>query len=123
MGRWRRTRLEAVRLPIGHLLNPVLDDLALAYAADPETVGRLLARHAAAVLDLDLAVVSETAADWEREVSAERAAATRGALLTESMTAQGHLNLDLTPDDADRLAHDLTRCAAVVRQNNSKDHR
>lgn len=61
----------------------VLDDLALAYALDPDTVGRLLTAHAATVTALDLATVTHDGNDATRAMRTAEAAGTREALLAE----------------------------------------
>ncbi|MGD6762076.1 hypothetical protein ACOKM5_24385 [Streptomyces sp. BH097] len=61
----------------------LFDDLALAYAADPAAIGRLLASHAARVIALDFAVVDDRTTDYERAMRAAEADATREALLAE----------------------------------------
>nr|WTB07425.1 hypothetical protein OG546_26310 [Streptomyces antimycoticus] len=62
---------------------PLLDKLALAYAQDPSTVGRLLAAHAVHVTALDLATVRDDATDADRAMCAAEADGTREALLGE----------------------------------------
>jgi len=59
----------------------LLDELAVAYAADPDTLARLLASHAARVLRLDRAAVDADTTDAERAMCAAEADGTRGALL------------------------------------------
>lgn len=124
MGLWRRTpRPGYVRLAIGEHLNPVIDELAVSYAADPVAVGRLLRGLADAVITLDAAVVDPHAADWQRAMAAEAVDAVRGALLGESLTAEGAMDMDLTPDQAERLAADLTREAAAQRRGSKENNR
>ncbi|WP_416964388.1 hypothetical protein [Streptomyces sp. Agncl-13] len=104
----------AVRLPVAHRTARVLDELALAYAQGPEDVGRLLALHAAHVVRLDHAVVSEDMAEYERNIRAAQADASREALLAEAPSADG-LDPLLGPDDAITLAGRITRFAARIR--------
>jgi pyrimidine deaminase RibD-like protein len=104
-----------VRLDLAILLAPVMDELALAYAADPEGVGRLLAAHAGHVVSADVAAVTG-APHWEVATVAAAANGTRGALLGQSMTACRGFGWDLTPDAADALARRLHYVAAEVRQ-------
>lgn len=60
-----------------------LDEVALAYAHNPDTLARLLAAHAANVLALDLAAVDATTPHYECAVRAATADGSRGALLAE----------------------------------------
>jgi hypothetical protein len=118
----RRLRPGRVLLPVGGHLNPIVDELALSFHASPVTVTRLLAALADAVLALDAVVIDPYAEDWQISMAAELVDATRAALLGESITAEGSLDMDLSPDDADVLATRLTACAAAARLN-SKDPR
>jgi hypothetical protein len=105
-----------VTLPVHDVLAPALDALAEVYAADPATVGAVLRRHAAAALALDLCAVDDAAAEWQRAMAAEQAAATRAALLR--LAGQpARLDLLMSPDAADALAADLTRTAAEARRH------
>ncbi|MFJ5143274.1 hypothetical protein [Streptomyces sp. NPDC088707] len=104
----------AVRLPVAAAITPLLDELAIAYADDPDMVGRLLAGHAAAVLSLDHAVVSDDTPDWERAMRAAEADGTREALLGGLESAE-RLDDVLGPDDAISLATALTKQAAHIR--------
>ncbi|WND36956.1 hypothetical protein RI578_22880 [Streptomyces sp. BB1-1-1] len=61
---------------------PSLDVIALAYAQNPNTVGRLLASHAARVIALDVAAVTDTP-DHQRAMRAAAANGTRDALLDQ----------------------------------------
>lgn len=105
-----------VRLPTGDLFAPALDALAEVYASDPETAGAVLRQHAAAALALDLCAVDEDAAEWQRAMAAERADATRGALLRLA-GKPARLDLLMTPDAADTLAANLTHAAAAARRH------
>ncbi|MEU9306924.1 hypothetical protein [Streptomyces sp. NPDC048256] len=102
----------AVRLPLAEHVDPLLDDLALAYAEDPDTLGRLLAAHAARVLALDFAMCSEDATDYGRAMRAAETDGTREALLDE---LPPQVDPTYAPDDAITLAGRITRCAAHIR--------
>jgi thioredoxin-like negative regulator of GroEL len=104
----------AVRLPVRAAAAPLLDDLALAYAQDPDTVGRLLAAHAARVVRLDHAVCSEDMPDHVRAMRAAEADGTREALLDECPTV-ADLDPLLDADQAVTLAGRITRLAARIR--------
>ncbi|KAA6215121.1 hypothetical protein CP973_00175 [Streptomyces albofaciens JCM 4342] len=108
----------AVRLPIAARAEQLLDDLALAYAEDADAVGRLLTAHAAAVVRLDHAVVSEDMPEYERAMRAAAADGSREALLAE---APGAASLDdlLAPDQAVTLAGRITRLAAHIRHTST----
>ncbi|MFB7461683.1 hypothetical protein [Streptomyces sp. NPDC056188] len=109
----------AVRLPIADAITaPLLDALAVAYAEDPEAVGRLLTVHAAAVLDHDYAECSDDATDYERAMRAAQADGTRAALLDE-LPAEHQTDPRLSPDDAVTLATRLTKHAAHIRNTRS----
>ncbi|WP_328361479.1 hypothetical protein OG800_26575 [Streptomyces sp. NBC_00445] len=103
----------AVRLPIADRAEQLLDALAVAYTADPDTVGHLLTHHGANVVRLDHAVVSKDMPEYERAMRAAEADGSREALLAEAPPAD---NLDdlLGPDDALTLARRITRLAAYV---------
>lgn len=101
----------AVRLPIAHRADPLLDELALAYAETPEVVGLLLAEHARNVRALDFAVCSPDMPEYERAMRAAAADGTREALLDE-MPSADELDDTLDAVAAIRLADDLTACAA-----------
>lgn len=103
----------AVRLPIGDYIAPLLDSLAVAYADDPDTLGRLLRKHAASVCAADHAAVSETATDYERAMRAAESDGSLDALL-------GHLDAawldpELTPDEAIAFGTRVTLLAARIR--------
>ncbi|WP_371796013.1 hypothetical protein [Streptomyces sp. NBC_01718] len=112
-----------VRIPIrDQVLAPVLDDLALAYAEDPVTVGHLLARHAGSVLRLDHAEVSEDMPDHERHMRATEADGTREALLAD-LPDEHQADPLLGPDDAITLGTRLTRLAAHIRHTSNRTSR
>lgn len=108
-----------VRLPLTDHAAPLLDELALAYAQDPDAVGRLLAAHAASVTALDYIACSEDAAEYERAMRAAQADATREALLDECPSATT-LDPLLGPDDAVTLGTRLTRQAAHIRNTKNR---
>lgn len=113
----------AVRLPIrDHITAPLLDDLAIAYAEDPATVGTLLLAHAAAVICLDAAVCDTDAAEADRAVRAAAADGTREALLDE-LPAEHQLDPTFPPDEAIALATHITRRAAHIRHMSTKEPR
>ncbi|MGW8876356.1 hypothetical protein [Streptomyces mirabilis] len=103
----------AIRLPIADRAEQLLDALAVAYTADPDTVGHLLTHHGANVVRLDHAVVSEDMPEHERAIRAAEADGSREALVAEAPPAD---NLDdlLGPDDALTLARRITRLAVYV---------
>lgn len=103
----------AVRLPVADRVAPLLDELALAYAEDPDTLGALLVAHGGAVAALDHAVFSTTGTDYGRTMRAAEADGTREALLGELDAADG-LDAALSPREAFRLADDLTSTAARI---------
>ncbi|GGW68219.1 hypothetical protein [Streptomyces griseoloalbus] len=111
-----------VRLPLTDHAAPLLDELALAYAQDPGAVGMLLLAHAAAVVCRDRAAVSEDATDYGRAMTAAEADGTREALLDECPAA-ATLDPLLSPDEAVTLGTRLTRQAAHIRNNRSKEPR
>ncbi|MGW2130422.1 hypothetical protein [Streptomyces coelicoflavus] len=113
----------AVRLPIRDAITaPLLDALAVAYAEDPQQLGRLLTAHAARVIALDLAAVDDTAADYERAVRAAEADGTRDALL-EELPIEHQLDPQYGPDAAIALATRITRHAAHIRHTSTKEPR
>ncbi|KUF19567.1 hypothetical protein [Streptomyces silvensis] len=109
-----------VRLPLAEHVDPLLDELALAYAQAPEDIGRLLAAHAASVVALDFAMCSDDATDYGRAVRATEADATREALLDDCPAA---VTVDplLAPDDAISLAGRITRVAAHIRHRTAQN--
>jgi hypothetical protein len=113
---------QAVRLPLGSRVAALLDDLALSYTADPDTVGRLLNAHAARVLRHDFAQVSEDVPDHVRAMRAAEADGTREALLDECPSAD-RLDDVLTPDESITLAGRLTRLAATIRNATTRSAR
>ncbi|MFF5582691.1 hypothetical protein [Streptomyces hygroscopicus] len=104
----------AVRLPIAARAETVLDDLALAYAEDPETVGALLAHHGENVRALDHAIYGHDVPEYERAMRAAAADGSREALVAEAPVAADLDDL-LAPDDAITLAGRITRLAAHIR--------
>ncbi|MEV2203766.1 hypothetical protein AB0E11_27920 [Streptomyces fradiae] len=116
----RTTDGRAVRLPVLAAAERLLDDLALAYAEDREAVGRLLTLHAAHVVRLDHAVVSEDMPDHVRAMRAAEADRSREALLAECPTATG-LDPLLDADQAVTLAGRLTRLAADIRHRTTPE--
>jgi hypothetical protein len=110
----------AVRLPLAEHVDPLLDELALAYAQDPDAVGRLLAAHAASVVALDYIACSDDATDYERAMRAAQADATREALLDDCPAAVA-LDPLLDPDDAISLAGRITRTAAHIRHRTAQN--
>lgn len=110
----------AVRLPLAERLAPVLDDLALAFAQDPETLAALLRGHAAAVVALDHAVCSEDTPDHVRSMRAAETDGTREALISECDAAY-RLDEQYTPDESIALATALTKHAAYIRHTSTKD--
>ncbi|MFE4328694.1 hypothetical protein ACFRQM_04345 [Streptomyces sp. NPDC056831] len=102
----------AVRLPVrDQLLAPLLDDLATAYAEDPPTLGTLLRAHAESLRRLNHAVFDT---DYEREIRAAEADATREALLDE-VPLDHQLDPLLLPDTAITFAGRITYLAGHIR--------
>jgi hypothetical protein len=110
----------AVRLPLADRVAPLLDELALAYAEDPATVGTLLLAHAAAVICLDFAVCNDDTPDYERAMRAAEADGTRDAL-TEGLPAAAHVDPLMSPHDAITLGTRLTRSAAFIRNSQNRN--
>ncbi|MGW5673966.1 hypothetical protein ACWEV4_02545 [Streptomyces sp. NPDC003860] len=108
----------AVRLPLAEHVDSLLDDLALAYGQDPDTVGRLLAAHAAAVVAFDFAACSEDVTDYGRAMRAASADGTREALLD---TLPPRADPTYAPDDAIALAGRITRHAAHIRHHTAQE--
>ncbi|MCX5266055.1 hypothetical protein [Streptomyces sp. NBC_00199] len=104
----------AVRLSVSGGVAALLDDLAIAYAADPAAVGSLLASHSVRVLRLDAAEVTEDTPDHIRAMRAAEADGSREALLGECPSTWS-LDPLLTPDEAVTLAARLTKHAAHIR--------
>lgn len=92
----------------------MLDDLALAYAADPQTVGRLLTLHGANVEHADELRTSTTAPEYAQEMAAAEADGTRDALWGE-LTPPVALDHVITADEAVTLATRLMRRVARIR--------
>ncbi|MFI5993134.1 hypothetical protein ACIBAC_15030 [Streptomyces sp. NPDC051362] len=105
----------AVQVPIRGRAVALVDELALAYAENPDDFGRLLAAHAASVLRLDFAECSETAPEHVIAMRAAEADGTREALLDELPSAE-RLDEVLDPESAISLATRLTKLAAAVRR-------
>ncbi|MFF4751794.1 hypothetical protein [Streptomyces sp. NPDC001270] len=112
----------AVRIPLADRIAPVLDELAIAYANQPDVIGALLDRHAATVLALDHAVCSEDSTDYGRAMAAAEADGTREALLDECPAA-AHPDDLLSPDEAVTLATRLTKRAAHIRNTQNRSTR
>jgi hypothetical protein len=106
----------AVRLPLADRVAVLLDELALAYADNPDDIGRLLAAHAASMFRLDYAECSEDMPDHVRAIRAAEADDTRDSLLEELPSAD-RLDDRLGPDDAISLATRITKHAAHIRHN------
>ncbi|MEU3096887.1 hypothetical protein ABZ690_19375 [Streptomyces sp. NPDC006967] len=111
-----------IRLPLADHAAPLLDDLALAYAQDPDTVGRLLTAHAAAVVALDRITVTDDASEAHRAIAAAQADSFREELHAVCPAA-ATLDPLLGPDDAVTLGTRLTRQAAHIRNTRTKDTR
>ncbi|MFD5057401.1 hypothetical protein [Streptomyces sp. NPDC058394] len=104
-----------VRLPVrDQLLAPFLDDLAVAYTEDADTVGRLLSVHAAHVLRLNHAQASDDMPEHERSMRAAMADGTREALLAE-LPAEHQADPLLGPDEAITFGTRLTKLAGHIR--------
>lgn len=113
----------AVRLALrDHLTAPLLDDLAVAYAADPGAFGRLLAAHAASVVALNVAQVDTYADEHDRAIRAAEADGTREALLDE-LPAEHQMDPQYPPDEAIALATRITKHAAHIRHMSTKEPR
>jgi hypothetical protein len=110
---------EAVRLPLSDYVAPLLDSLAVAYADDPNTIGRLLNLHAASVLAVDHAAVSDDATDWERAMRAAQADASLEELLG-TVNAADDLDQTITADEAVTLSTRLMRLVACIRRTTPK---
>ncbi|WP_399087974.1 hypothetical protein ACGH2B_12370 [Streptomyces sp. BBFR2] len=111
----------AVRLPVAQRVDPLLDDLATAYAEDPDALGVLLTAHAEAVAAYDHAEASPLATDYGRAMRAAEADGTREALLAECPSGS-QLDDTLTPREAIRLADDLTARAARAHLAQNRNH-
>jgi hypothetical protein len=111
-----------VRLPLTDHAAPLLDELALAYADNPDAVGRLLNAHAAAVVALDRITVTDDASEARRAIGAAQADSFREELLGVCPSAAA-LDPLLDPDEAITLGTRLTRRAAHIRNNRTKDRK
>lgn len=109
----------AVRLPIAARAASILDDLALAYAEDPDTLGALLTQHAEHVRALDHAIGHDVP-EPERAMRAATADGSREALVDEVPLAADLDDL-LAPDDAITLAGRITRLAAHIRHRTAPE--
>ncbi|MBI0300718.1 hypothetical protein JBE04_41275 [Streptomyces sp. PRKS01-29] len=110
----------AVRLPIAARAESILDDLALAYAEDPDTLGALLAQHAENVRALDHAIYGHDVPEYERAMRAAAADGSREALVDEVPLAADLDDL-LDPDTAISLAGRITRLAAHIRHRTAPE--
>jgi hypothetical protein len=110
----------AVRLPIAARAESILDDLALAYAEDPDTLGALLAQHAENVRALDHAIYGHAVPEYERAMRAAAADGSREALVDEVPLAADLDDL-LDPDTAITLAGRITRLAAHIRHRTAPE--
>ncbi|WP_404959058.1 hypothetical protein [Streptomyces sp. 147326] len=111
-----------IRFAIAERFTPLVDELALAYAEDPDGVGRLLADHAAHVMRLDFAECSEDMPEYERCIRAAQADGTREALLDELPSAP-QIDALLTPDEAITYATRLTKLAVFSRLTRNRNPR
>ncbi|MGE9695946.1 hypothetical protein [Streptomyces sp. CH6] len=111
-----------VRLPVRAQVEGVLDDLALAYEADPEAVGALLELHGRRVRALDRLAHSATAPEYARAVAAAEADASRDAVADEVPLA-ADLDRLLDPDTAITYAGAITRVAAHIRHRTNRSPR
>lgn len=112
----------AVRIPIADRVAPVLDELAVAFADDPDTVAALLRAHAARVVRLDLATTDADATDYGRAVAAAEADGTREAL-TEQLPSADRLDDVLTPTEAFEAVDRLAAIAARAHFRNDRSNR
>lgn len=109
----------AVRLPIAARAENLLDDLALAYVEDPDTLGALLAHHGENVRALDRAIYGPHLPEYERAMRAAAADGSREALAAEAPIAADLDDL-LDPDSAITLAGRITRLAGHIRHTAQK---
>ncbi|MEU1020224.1 hypothetical protein [Streptomyces sp. NPDC005898] len=112
----------AVRLPIAARAEHLLDDLALAYAEDPGTLGALLAHHGENVAALDRAIYGHDVPEYERAMRAAAADASREGLAAEAPIAADLDDL-LDPDSAITLAGRITRLAGRIRHSTTRSPR
>ncbi|MCZ9350755.1 hypothetical protein NGM36_13255 [Streptomyces mutabilis] len=113
----------AVRLPIRDQISaPLLDALAVAYIDDADVIGQLLTAHGTAVIALDLAEVDSYADEHERAIRAAEADDTRDALC-EELPVEVQLDPQYPPDEAIALATRITRHAAHIRHQSTKEPR
>ncbi|MFH8530498.1 hypothetical protein ACH4GE_19010 [Streptomyces tendae] len=113
----------AVRLPIRDVITaPLLDALAVAFIDDADVLGQLLTAHGSAVIAKDMAEVDSDSAEYERAIRAAEADGTRDALL-EELPIEHQLDPQYGPDAAIALATRLTRHAAHIRHQSTKEPR
>lgn len=110
---------EAVRLPLSDYITPLLDSLAVAYVADPQAVGSLLAQHGETVAALDRAAGSSWATDYELAIRAAARDGSLQSLLTEANAADD-LDLHITADEAVTLSTRLMRLVGCIRHTPKK---
>lgn len=114
---------QAVRLPIrDQITAPLLDALAVAYIDDADVIGQLLTAHGTAVIALDLAEVDSYADEHDRAIRAAEADGTRDALC-EELPVEVQLDPQYPPDEAIALATRITRHAAHIRHQSTKEPR
>lgn len=111
-----------IRWALADRLAPLVDELAVAYAENPDAVGRLLAAHAAAVERLDFAQHSAAMPEYELCIRAAEADGTRDTLLDEVPAAE-QVDAYLDPDDAITYATRLTKFAAHARLTRNRNPR
>ncbi|MFE0762591.1 hypothetical protein ACQEU8_36725 [Streptomyces sp. CA-250714] len=99
----------------------LLDELAAAYARDPETVAALLAAHADAVEAADDAQCNPCATDYDRAMRAAEADGTRDGLYGE-LPPPAVLDHVIDPAEAVALADELTARAARAHLANQEHH-
>ncbi|ALM38203.1 MULTISPECIES: hypothetical protein [Streptomyces] len=110
----------AVRLPIAARAESLLDDLALAFVEDPDTLGALLTEHGKNVRALDHAIYGHDVPEYDRAMRAAAADGSREALVDEVPLA-GDLDDLLDPDAAISLAGRITRLAAHIRHRTAPE--
>lgn len=110
---------EAIRLPMSDYILPLLDSLAVAYAAHPNAVGALLRLHGENVAAYDRAVVSPLATEYALAMRAAERDGSLEALLTEANAADD-LDLHQTADEAVSLATRLMALVARIRRMTPK---
>lgn len=113
----------AVRIPRTDAVAAVLDDLATAFAADPDRLAALLTEHAANVTALDHAATSSTATDYGRQVAAATADGSREALLDEAPTAAAGIDDVFEPDEVFAVIDRLAAVACRAHHNRTRNTR